>query len=155
MAVAAPAASPELDAPKPPPSHRREHFRCPACGRTFSRNVRVGLFSKCPRCGHRAYGVAVLEDIARAQLLPPEPKPAKPRRKRAPAPAPPPVVNGRRPSSVGSFPAEPGGKKRAPAIPPPPNDRSQPPAPTSAPAPPPAPAAGLFSRLFGRPAEDD
>jgi ribosomal protein L37AE/L43A len=48
------------------PGHHQERFRCPnpKCGRSFTRNVRVGIWAACPTCGTRAYGLAVLQQFA-------------------------------------------------------------------------------------------
>ena len=48
------------------PGHHQERFRClnPKCGRSFTRNVRVGIWAACPTCGTRAYGLAFLQQLA-------------------------------------------------------------------------------------------
>ena len=88
--------APPAPVPRPAPSHRRERFQCPSCGRRFEKNVRAGLWSKCPKCGARAYGLVVFQELARAA---PQPAPVKPRKRQAE------VAGGRRPTVVGSFPA--------------------------------------------------
>jgi ribosomal protein L37AE/L43A len=99
-------------------------FHCPACGHSFTRRTRLGIYARC-RCGARAYGETVVQDLARPTARAPKAKPERPPRARVqvlPAPAP----------------------SRAPA--------SDPPITQTAPAPsasPPRPLS-LFDRLLGR-----
>lgn len=119
------------------PTARRAHFVCPACGKNFTRKVRLGLYAHCPRCNEHAYGDKVWDDFAKAHAA----KVTAPRKRREkPATSPPPGPGG-------------AGSHRAPRVVM--DDHQEP----DDPAPPPPaaepPRRGFMSRLLGVPSEDD
>jgi ribosomal protein L37AE/L43A len=129
-------------APAKPPGHHQEQFRCPnpQCGRSFTRNVRLGIWAACPSCGTRAYGMAVLQDLAAgaaARASAPRPK----RDRKAPSPpAAPTSAPAHQAAVIGAFQLEPRAPARA-------RSRSVPVGP-AVPAPAPA-AAAVPSRPRG------
>lgn len=52
--------------PQAGPKTRRVRYTCtdPACGHRFTRTTRLGIYSKCPKCGRRVYGPKVHEELA-------------------------------------------------------------------------------------------
>lgn len=48
------------------PKSRRVRFTCndSACGHSFTRHTRRGIYSTCPKCGKRTYGPSVIHDLA-------------------------------------------------------------------------------------------
>jgi Zn-finger nucleic acid-binding protein len=126
----------ELEAPDPPapaersePTHHREQFHCPDCGKRFTKNVRRGLYSRCPKCSGVAVGRIVLEKIASGKVT------LSGARRR----------DGARPrTTVASFPAQ----DRRPA---PVSSTPAPPSPLAEPASPPSQPAhpSFLGRLFG------
>jgi ribosomal protein L37AE/L43A len=126
---------------KPVPGHHQERFRCPnpKCGRSFQRNVRVGIWAACPTCGTRAYGMAVLQDMAAAgaaRAVAPRPK----RERKAPEPAP---ANGHQAAVIGVFSSEARVRARKTPVP------AGPAMPAPAPAAVPPPRRGFLSSLLG------
>lgn len=45
---------------------RKVRYACtePSCGHRFTRTTRLGIYSKCPKCGRRVYGPKVHEELA-------------------------------------------------------------------------------------------
>lgn len=45
---------------------RKVRYVCtePSCGHRFTRTTRLGIYSKCPKCGRRVYGPKVHEELA-------------------------------------------------------------------------------------------
>ena len=135
----------DVKAPAPAkasPGHHQERFRCPnpKCGRSFTRNVRVGIWAACPTCGTRAYGLAVLQELAGAAAG----RAIAPRKKRD-RKAPPPDPH-HQPAVIGAFSAQAPARPRKPSPVP-----VGPAVPAPAPAPVGAPVArrGFWGALLG------
>ncbi len=126
------------------PGHHQERFRCPnpKCGRSFTRNVRVGIWAACPTCGTRAYGLAVLQQLAGESAE----RAIAPRRKRERKAAP--EAPDHQPAVIGAFqgnvPTSP--RARRVSVPAGPAMPAPAPAPAAASA---APSRGFLGRLIG------
>lgn len=112
------------------PKTRKVRYACtePSCGHRFTRTTRLGIYSKCPKCGRRVYGPKVHEELAAQHAAG--------------------AVNGKKPGVTPKAPA-----RTRVALPvghnAPPSTHQPPPAPK--PDPPAAPARGesLWSRIVG------